>query len=82
MTATHEPVVRPVSLGPAAATFAVLGLIDVALTGVIGSPSAPPLIVSLGVAALGPVWIMIVKGFAIAGTITALALVYPSRRLS
>ncbi len=32
---------------------AVLGLIDVALTGVIGSSDAPPLIVSLGVAALG-----------------------------
>lgn len=53
MTATHEPIVRPVSLGPAATIFAVLGLIDVALTGVIGSPTAPPLIVSLGVAALG-----------------------------
>jgi hypothetical protein len=31
----------------------MLGLIDVAPVGVIGSPDAPPLIVSLGVAALG-----------------------------
>ena len=31
----------------------MLGLIDVALVGVIGSSEAPPLIVSLGVAALG-----------------------------
>jgi hypothetical protein len=29
-----------------------------------------------------PVWVMIVEGFVIAGTITALALVYPSRRLA
>ena len=54
MTATHETLARPASLGNAAtAIFALLGLIDVALTGVIGSPDAPPLIVSLGVAALG-----------------------------
>jgi hypothetical protein len=54
MTATHETLARPASLGNAAtALFALLGLIDVALTGVIGSPDAPPLIVSLGVAALG-----------------------------
>ena len=54
MTATHETLARPASLGDApAAIFAVLGLIDVALAGVIGSPDAPPLIVSLGVAALG-----------------------------
>ena len=37
MTATHETLARPASLGNA----------------VIGSPDAPPLIVSLGVAALG-----------------------------
>ena len=54
MTATHETLARSASLGNAAtAIFALLGLIDVALTAVIGSPDAPPLIVSLGVAALG-----------------------------
>jgi hypothetical protein len=54
MTATHETLARPASLSHAAtAIFALLGLIDVALTGVIGSPDAPPLIVSLGVAAPG-----------------------------
>jgi hypothetical protein len=54
MTATHETLATPASLGDAAtAIFALLGLIDVALTAVIGSPDAPPLIVSLGVAALG-----------------------------
>jgi hypothetical protein len=54
MTATHETLARPASLGNAAtAIFALLGLIDVALTAVIGSADAPPLIVSLGVAALG-----------------------------
>src|SRR5215472_15086204 len=37
----------------AAAIFAVLGLIDVALMGVIGSADAPPLVVSLGAGALG-----------------------------
>ena len=51
---SHRRVTAPVSLGNAAAAiFAVLGLIDVALTGVIGSSDAPSLIVSLGVAALG-----------------------------
>ena len=54
MITTQETLARPVSLGNAAtAIFAVLGLIDVALTAVIGSSDAPPLIVSLGVAALG-----------------------------
>ena len=54
MTATHQTLARPASLSNAAtAIFAVLGLIDVALTGVIGSLDAPPLIVSLGAAALG-----------------------------
>jgi hypothetical protein len=54
MTATHEPIVRPSRLtGTVTGIFAILGLIDVALTGVIGSPDAPPLVVSLGVAALG-----------------------------
>jgi hypothetical protein len=43
-----------VSPGNAATViFTILGLIDVALTAVIGSSGAPPLIVSLGVAALG-----------------------------
>ena len=54
MITTHETLARPVSLSNAAtAIFATLGLIDVALTAVIGSSDAPPLIVSLGVAALG-----------------------------
>jgi len=54
MIAPHETLARPASLGNAAtAIFALLGLVDVALTAVIGSPDAPPLIVSLGVAALG-----------------------------
>jgi len=54
MTATHETLARPAFPGNAAtAIFATLGLIDVALTAVIGSSGAPPLIVSLGVAVLG-----------------------------
>ena len=54
MTTTHEAVIRPSALPNApAAIFAVLGLIDVALTGVIGSSDAPALVVSLGIAALG-----------------------------
>ena len=121
MTATHETLVRPSSLSNAtAAIFAMLGLIDVALAGVIGSSEAPPLIVSLGVAALGlitllslvparrgsrgaliavvvtrvvsaalavpsffvnaPVWYMIVEGFIIAATISALVLVHQQGR--
>jgi hypothetical protein len=124
MTATHQTLARPASLGNAAtAIFAVLGLIDVALTGVIGSSDAPPLIASLGVGALGLItllslvparrgsrgaliaivvtrvisallavpafflnaltWVMIVEGFVITATITALALVHQqSRRLA
>ena len=124
MITTQETLARPASLSNAAtAVFATLGLIDVALTGVIGSPGAPPLIVSLGVAALGlvtllalvparrgsrgaltaivvtrvisaalavpafflnaPAWVMIVEGFVIAGTITALVLMHQqSRRLA
>jgi hypothetical protein len=54
MITTQETLARPVSLSNAAtAIFAILGLIDVALTAIIGSSDAPPLIVSLGVAALG-----------------------------
>ena len=54
MITTHETLARPAALSNAAtAIFATLGLIDVALTAVIGSSDAPPLIVSLGVAALG-----------------------------
>jgi hypothetical protein len=54
MITTQETLARPVSLSHAAtAIFATLGLIDVALTAVIGSSDGPPLIVSLGVAALG-----------------------------
>ena len=121
MTATHETLARSASLSNAAtAIFAVLGLIDVALTGVIGSSDAPPLIVSLGVAALGlitllalvparrgsrgaltaivvtrvisavlavpafflnaPAWVVVVEGFVIATTITALVVVYRQNR--
>ena len=121
MITTHETLARPASLSNAAtAIFATLGLIDVALTAVIGSPDAPPLIVSLGVAALGlitllalvparrgsrgaliavvvtrvisavlavpafflnaPAWVMVVEGFVIAATITALVLVHQQRR--
>jgi hypothetical protein len=51
---TQETVVRPSLLtGTTTAIFAVLGLIDVALVGAIGSYEPPPLAVSLGVAALG-----------------------------
>ncbi len=124
MTTTHETLARPTALSNAAAAiFAILGLIDVALAGVIGSSAAPPLVVSLGVAALGlitllalvparrgsrgaliaivvtrvasavlavpafflnaPAWVMIVEGFVIVGTITALVLVHQqSRRLA
>jgi hypothetical protein len=54
MTTTQEAIVRPPALtATVTGIFAVLGLIDVALTGVIGSPDAPPVAVSLGVAALG-----------------------------
>jgi hypothetical protein len=54
MTATQATIARPSLLSNApAGIFAVLGLIDVALAGVIGSKDAPPLVVSLGVAALG-----------------------------
>jgi hypothetical protein len=121
MTTTHETLARPSSLSNATtAIFAMLGLIDVALTGVIGSSEAPPLIASLGVAALGlitllalvparrgsrgaliaivvtrvisaalavpafflnaPAWVMIVEGFVIAATITALLLVHQQGR--
>jgi hypothetical protein len=117
MTTTQEAVIRPSALNNAStAIFALLGLIDVALTGVIGSTDAPPLGVSLGIAALGlitllslvptrrgsrgaliavvvtrvisavlavpafflnaPVWVMIVEGFVILGTITALVLMH------
>ena len=54
MITTQETLARQASLSNATtAIFATLGLIDVALTAVIGSSVAPPLIVSLGVAALG-----------------------------
>jgi hypothetical protein len=51
---THQALVRPTHLtGTTTAIFAVLGLIDIALVGAIGSADPPPLAVSLGVAALG-----------------------------
>jgi hypothetical protein len=54
MITAQETLARPVSLSNAAtAIFATLGLIDVALTAVIGYSDAPPLVVSAGVAALG-----------------------------
>jgi hypothetical protein len=47
MTMTHEAAIRPSVLPDApAAIFAVLGLIDLALTAVIGSADAPPLLCS------------------------------------
>ncbi|MEP7022957.1 MAG: hypothetical protein ABJB47_03925 [Actinomycetota bacterium] len=49
-----QAVRRPVPLSSTAtASFTVLGLIDVSLLGVIGSYDAPPLVVRIGVAALG-----------------------------
>jgi hypothetical protein len=54
MITTQETLARQASLTNATtAIFATLGLIDVALTAVIGSSVAPPLIVSLGVAPWG-----------------------------
>ena len=54
MTTTHEAAIRPSALPDAPASiFAVLGLIDLALTAVIGSADAPPLVVTLGAGALG-----------------------------
>ena len=51
---TNQTLVRPSPLtGTTTAIFAVLGLIDIALVGAIGSANPPPLIVSLGVGALG-----------------------------
>ncbi len=59
MTASHETLAQPAPVGQAAtAIFALLGLIDVGLMGVIGSHDAPPLIVSLGVAALGVITLL------------------------
>ena len=47
MITTQETLARPVSLSHAAtAIFAILGLIDVALTAVIGYSDAPPLMVA------------------------------------
>jgi hypothetical protein len=51
---THEAAVRSSPLTETTtALFALLGLIDIALLAVLGSAGAPPLAVSLGVAALG-----------------------------
>ena len=59
MTTTQATIARPSALSNApGGIFAVLGLIDVALTGVIGSKDAPPLVVSLGVAALGLITVL------------------------
>jgi hypothetical protein len=55
MTSTQDTTaLRPSSLSAtAAAICGVLGLIDISFTGVIGSKDAPPLVVSIVVAALG-----------------------------
>jgi hypothetical protein len=54
-----QTVDRPPSLSAAqAAIFAVLGLVDIALLGVIGSSVAPPLAVSIVVALLGLVTLL------------------------
>jgi hypothetical protein len=54
MITTSRTTTGTVALPTAPAViFALLGLIDIVLTAVIGSSDAPPLIVSLGVAALG-----------------------------
>ena len=54
MTTHDQAVARPTLLtGTTTAIFALLGLIDIALVGAIGSADPPPLAVSLGVAALG-----------------------------
>jgi hypothetical protein len=51
---THEAAVRSSPLTETTtALLALLGLIDIALLAVLGSADAPPLAVSLGVAALG-----------------------------
>ena len=53
-TTTPRTVSRAASLPTApAAIFAILGLIDIALLGVVGSTIAPPLAVSVIIAALG-----------------------------
>ena len=54
MTTTPRTAARPASL-PAAPTaiFAILGLIDIGLFGVVGSSIAPPLAVSIVIAVLG-----------------------------
>ena len=83
MTTTHEPIVRSSAAldNAPAAIFAVLGLIDVALTGVIGSKEAPPLAVSLGVAALG---LLALAGLAPArrGSRAALTAIVATRAIS
>ena len=59
MLTNFQTVDRPPSLSAApAAIFAVLGLVDIALLGVIGSSVAPPLAVSIVVALLGLVTLL------------------------
>ena len=82
MTTTHEAVVRPSALPNApAAIFAALGLIDVALMGVIGSADAPPLVVSLGAGALGLITLLSLVP-ARRGSRPALAAIVVSRVIS
>jgi hypothetical protein len=54
MTTTPQTAARPASLPAAPAViFAILGLIDIGLLGVVGSSIAPPLAVSIVIAGLG-----------------------------
>jgi hypothetical protein len=54
MTITRDGLTRPARLTATTTTiFAVLGLIDLGLMGVIGSRDAPPLVVNIVLAALG-----------------------------
>ena len=64
MITTQETLARPVLPGNAAtAIFTILGLIDVALTAVIGSSGAPPLIVSLGVIFIATIGVLVVQHY-------------------
>jgi hypothetical protein len=81
MTATHETMARLASLGNAAtAIFALLGLIDVALTAVVVTRVISAVLVVPAFFLNAPVWVTAVEGFVIAATITALVLVHQQGR--
>jgi hypothetical protein len=81
MTATHETLARPASLGNAAtAIFALLGLIDVALTAVVVTRVISAVLVVPPFFLNAPAWVTAVEGFVIAATITALVLVHQQGR--